>query len=608
VLDSGLDGGREGGREGGDGSAVGVRSLQDVAADAVTRALRATMPAELADADPLVRPSDHADFQSNVSLSLAKRAGRKPRELAEDLAAAMGDEFGVELSGPGFLNLTVSDAAVWRQVAARLADDRLGVGTPELGRRTVIDYSAPNIAKEMHVGHLRTTIIGDALARLLDHLGAVVIRQNHLGDWGTQFGMLIEYLDAHPEAKWRAADLPEGDTGTTSALDGLYKLARAEFDADPDFADRARRRVVALQAGDEATLALWRELVEESEKAFQAIYDYLGVLLTPDDSAGESSYNRYLDEVAAEVEQAGVAQDSEGALCVFFDDVTGPDGSPVPLIVRKSDGGYGYGTTDLATIRYRIRELKANRILYVVGAPQALHFRMVFDTARRMGWLPEDVEVVHVAFGNVLGPDGKMFKTRSGGTVRLVELLDEAVSKARAEIESKPHTLSPDELETVARQAGIGAVKYADLSTSRTKDYTFDPVRMVSFNGNTGVYLQYAHTRIRSILRKLPAGATGRDGGVDPSGPLHPTERALALLADGFAATLADVAATLEPHRLCGYLFSLAKAFTEFYEACSVINAETDTLRANRVALCELTGATLAQGLHLLGIETPERM
>jgi arginyl-tRNA synthetase len=588
-----------------------VRALQEVAADAVSRAMRATLPAELADADPLIRPSEHADFQSNVSLSLAKRAGHKPRELAEELATALArdvPEIGVELSGPGFLNLTVTDEAVWRQVAVRLADARLGVGTPELGRRTVIDYSAPNIAKEMHVGHLRTTIIGDALARLLDHLGAVVIRQNHLGDWGTQFGMLIEYLDAHPEAKWRAADLPEGDTGTTSALDGLYKLARAEFDADADFADRARRRVVALQSGDEATLAQWRELVEESEKAFQTIYDYLGVLITPEDSAGESGYNRYLDEVAAEVEQAGVAQDSQGALCVFFDDVTGPDGNPVPLIVRKSDGGYGYGTTDLATIRYRIRELKANRILYVVGAPQALHFRMVFDTARRMGWLTDDVEVVHVGFGNVLGPDGKMFKTRSGGTVRLVELLDEAVAKARAEIETKPHTLSGDELETVARQAGIGAVKYADLSTSRTKDYTFDPVRMVSFNGNTGVYLQYAHTRIRSILRKLPPEATGGNAAVVLDGPLHPAERALALLVDGFAATLFDVATTLEPHRLCVYLFSLAKAFTEFYEACSVINAETDALRANRVALCELTGATLAQGLHLLGIETPERM
>src|SRR5882757_8115819 len=590
-----------------------VRSLEDVTRDAVARAMGAVLPPELADADPLVRRSEHADFQANAALSLAKKMGAKPREVADSIATALreqtGGRFGVELAGPGFLNLTVTDEAIWSQVAARLADERLGVGTPQLGRRTVVEYSSPNIAKEMHVGHLRTTIIGDALARLLEYLGADVLRQNHLGDWGTQFGMLIEYIEGHPDAKWRAGDLKDGAAGdSVSALDGLYKLARAEFDSDPAFADRARRRVVTLQSGDEATLAVWRELVAESEKAFQAIYDYLGVSLTAEHSAGESSYNRYLDEVAAELEQAGVAVVSDGALCVFFDDIKGPDGSPVPLIVRKSDGGYGYGVTDLATIRYRLRDLKVNRILYVVDSRQAMHFRMIFETARRMGWLTDDVEAVHVAFGTVLGPGGKPIKTRAGGTVRLVELLDEAVDRARAEIETKPPTLSQEELETVARQAGIGAVKYADLSTSRTKDYTFDPDRMVSFNGNTGVYLQYAHTRIQSILRKLPPEATGSNASVVTDGPLHPAERALALLVDGFAATLSDVATTLEPHRLCVYLFSLAKAFTDFYEACSVINAETDALRANRVALCELTGATLARGLHLLGIETPERM
>ena len=593
------------------GVSADVRSLEDVTRDAVAGAMAAVLPPELAGADPLVRRSDHADFQANAALSLAKKLGAKPRELAQSIAAALREQtagrYGVELAGPGFLNLSVPDDAVWAQVAARLASDRLGVGTPQLGRRTVVEYSSPNIAKEMHVGHLRTTIIGDALARLLEHLGADVLRQNHLGDWGTQFGMLIEYIDGHPEAKWRAGDLEEGDLGTVSALDGLYKLARAEFDADPAFADRARRRVVTLQSGDEATLAVWRELVAESEKAFQAIYDYLGVSLTAEHSAGESSYNQYLDEVAAEVEQSGVGVISDGALCVFFDDVTNADGNPVPLIVRKSDGGYGYAATDLATIRYRIRDLKINRLLYVVGAPQALHFRMVFETARRMGWLTDDVEAVHVGFGNVLGPDGKPFKTRAGGTVRLVELLDEAVARARAEIETKPHTLEGDELETVARQAGIGAVKYADLSTSRTKDYTFDPDRMVSFSGNTGVYLQYAHTRIRSILRKLPGG--GEDEvKVLVDGPLAPSERALALLADQFAPTLAEVADTLEPHRLCGYLFSLAKAFTEFYEACPVLTAETAEIRDNRVALCQLTGATLAEGLRLLGIATPERM
>jgi arginyl-tRNA synthetase len=588
-----------------------VRSLEELTRDAMAGAMAAVLPPELAGADPLVRRSDHADFQANAALSLAKKLGAKPRELAESIATALREQtagrYGVELAGPGFLNLTVTDDAVWAQVATRLAADRLGVGTPQLGRRTVVEYSSPNIAKEMHVGHLRTTIIGDALARLLEHLGADVLRQNHLGDWGTQFGMLIEYIDSHPDAKWRAGDLDEGDLGTVSALDGLYKLARAEFDSDPAFADRARRRVVTLQSGDEATLAVWRELVAESEKAFQAIYDYLGVSLTSEHSAGESSYNQYLAEVAAEVEQSGVGVISDGALCVFFDDVTNADGNPVPLIVRKSDGGYGYAATDLATIRYRIRDLKITRLLYVVGAPQALHFRMVFETARRLGWLTDDVEAVHVGFGNVLGPDGKPFKTRAGGTVRLVELLDEAVARARAEIETKPHTLDADELETVARQAGIGAVKYADLSTSRSKDYTFDPDRMVSFSGNTGVYLQYAHTRIRSILRKLPGGAD-QEPKVLVDGPLAPSERALALLADQFAPTLTEVADTLEPHRLCGYLFSLAKAFTEFYEACPVLNAESNEIRDNRVALCQLTGATLAEGLRLLGIATPERM
>ncbi|GAA5160317.1 arginine--tRNA ligase [Pseudonocardia eucalypti] len=586
-----------------------VCSLAELTRGAVSAAMRAALPAELAEADPLIRRSEHADYQANAAMSLAKKAGRKPRDLADAIAGALREDpaagLAVEVSGPGFLNLSVTDRAVWRQVAARLADDRLGVGTPQLGRRTVVEYSSPNIAKEMHVGHLRTTIIGDALARLLEYLGAEVLRQNHLGDWGTQFGMLIQFIDEHPDAKWRAQDLAEGDAGTVSALDGLYRQARAKFDADPEFADRARRRVVTLQSGDEATLAVWRELVRESEKAFQVIYDYLGVSLNAQHSAGESTYNRYLDEVAAEVEASGVGQISDGALCVFFDGVTGADGNPVPLIVRKSDGGYGYATTDLAAIRYRIRDLKMNRLIYVVGAPQALHFRMVFDTARRLGWLTDDVEAVHIAFGNVLGPDGKPFKTRAGGTVRLVELLDEAVARARAEIETKPHTLEPQELDVVARQAGIGAVKYADLATSRTKDYSFDPDRMVSFNGNTGVYLQYAHTRIRSILRKLPEDARTE---LDVDAPLHPAERGLILLNDQFAGTLTEVADTLEPHRLCGYLFSLAKAFTEFYEACPVLTAETEQLRANRVELCRLTGATLAEGLRLLGIETPDRM
>lgn len=584
--------------------AVATKNLVEAA---VAAAMARILPADLASSDPLVRRSDHADFQSNVALALAKQIGRPPRDVATDLAAAIdGSAVAVTVSGPGFLNLQVRDASVWDRVGQRLADARLGIGTPLVNERVVIDYSAPNIAKEMHVGHLRTTIIGDALARVLDFLGAHVVRQNHLGDWGTQFGMLIQYIDEHPELPWRHQDTHVDAASTVSALDGLYRAARQQFDAGPDFADRARTRVVALQAGDKATLAVWRELVEESEHAFQAIYDRLGVLLTPADSAGESTYNPYLTEVVDELIAAGIAVESDGALCVFFDGITGPDGDPVPLIVRKNDGGFGYAASDLATIRHRIRDLKATRILYVVDARQALHFRMIFATARRAGWLTDDVHAVHVPFGTVLGPDGRPFKTRAGGTVRLSELLDAAVDRARRVVVDKVHGLDPDELEHVIQAAGIGAVKYADLSTSRAKDYVFDLDRMVSLTGNTGVYLQYAHARVQSILRKLPPDE--QDHPVSTSVALQPAERALALCLDEFAEVLSDVADTLEPHRLCSYLFTLAKTYTAFYETCPVLQAETTALRNNRIGLCRLTGKTLASGLKLLGIEAPQAL
>jgi arginyl-tRNA synthetase len=574
---------------------------------AVSAAMARVLPADLAGRDPLVRRSEHADFQSTIALTLAKPAGRPPRELATDLAAAISaPSVMATVSGAGFLNLRVSDPLVWERVAQRLADPRLGIAIPCVAERVVIDYSAPNIAKEMHVGHLRTTIIGDALARVLDFLGAHVVRQNHLGDWGTQFGMLIQYLDEHPELPWRHQDTQVDAASGVSALDGLYRAARQQFDSDAAFADRARSRVVGLQAGDPATLAVWRDLVAESEHAFQAIYDRLGVLLQPTDSAGESTYNPYLADVVEELTAAGIAVESNGALCVFFDDIAGPDGNPVPLIVRKNDGGFGYAATDLATIRYRVGDLKATRILYVVDARQALHFRMIFATARRAGWLTDDVQAVHVPFGTVLGPDGRPFKTRSGGTVRLSELLDAAVDQARTVVADKVHGLDPEELDGVIQAAGIGAVKYADLSTSRTKDYTFDVDRMVSLNGNTGVYLQYARARIQSILRKLPA--EGADATVDVLVPLQPAERTLALRLDECAEVLSEVAETLEPHRLCGYLFSLAKAYTDFYETCPVLQAETATVRGNRIALCRLTGRTLALGLGLLGITAPDRM
>ena len=581
-----------------------VSPLLGRVADSVSEAIAHAYP-ELSGADPLVRRSEHADFQSNAALALAKRARTKPVELAQALTSAVADDAGIErvdVSGPGFLNITVPDRLIWEQVAARLADPRLGVGTPAAGQRVVIDYSAPNIAKEMHVGHLRTTIIGDSLARVLGFLGAEVIRQNHLGDWGTQFGMLIQYLDEHPDAAWHHDELAAG-TSAVSALDELYRAARAAFDADPEFAERSRKRVVALQSGDPDTVARWKEIVAESEKAFREIYDRLGVLLTPEDSVGESFYNPMLADVVAELTDAGIAVEDDGALVIFSEEVTGPDGKPAPLMVRKRDGGYGYDTTDLATIRYRIQQLKADRLLYVTDYRQALHFQLIFEAARRAGWLTDDIDAAHVPYGTVLGPDGRPFKTRSGGTVRLMDLLDDAVARARQVVHEKNPELPAEELDRIAEQAGIGAVKYADLSTSRIKDYVFDVDRMVSFTGNTGVYLQYAHTRIRSILRKAGDPETT----IDPAVELHPAERALALELDDYGATLAAVAESLEPHKLCGYLYDLARDFTAFYEACPVLNAE-EPVRSNRLALCRLTAHTLRQGLGLLGISAPERM
>ncbi|ATL67882.1 arginine--tRNA ligase [Nocardia terpenica] len=577
-----------------------VPPLLDRIAETVGAAIARTHP-DAAGADPVVRRSTRADFQSNAALSLAKRLHLDPGTLAGGLAQALTDPderlLGeVSVSGPGFLNLTVADRPLWEQVVARLADDRLGVGAPEDGRRTLVDYSAPNIAKELHVGHLRTTIIGDSLVRVLIFLGAEVVRVNHVGDWGTQFGMLIQYLHEHPDQPWCGES-------AVSALDTRYKAARALFDADPAFADRSRARVVALQSGDPATLARWREIVAESERAFEAVYARLGVLLTAADSVGESFYNPMLADTVAELVAAGIAEVSDGALVVFSTEATGPDRRPVPLMLRKRDGGYGYDTTDVAAIRYRITELGAQRLLYVTDSRQALHFRLVFETARRAGWSGDGIEAEHVAFGTVLGPDGRPFQTRAGGTVRLTALLDDAVTAARAVVAEKNPDMPEKELAAIAEIAGIGAVKYADLSTSRVKDYSFDPQRMVAFTGNTGVYLQYAHARIRSILRKAETAS----GTVDPTIALEPAERALALRLDAYGGTVIEVADTLEPHRLCGYLYDLARDFTAFYDTCPVLSAP-HPLRDNRIALCRLTARTLAHGLGLLGITAPDRM
>lgn len=587
-----------------------VRSLADAVEQAVSMAMAGALPPEFASEDPLVRRSDHADFQSNVALSLAKRVGEKPRDLAVRLAEQLGGVSritSVEVSGPGFLNISLADEVLLEQLVQRQAHAKLGVAETQADQVITIDYSAPNVAKEMHVGHLRSTLIGDALARVLGFLGAEVIRQNHVGDWGTQFGMLIQYLVEHPGLSWRSTEVDGASGASVSALDALYRTARAEFDADEQFKEHAQRRVVALQSGDADTLAWWREIVAESEAAFQQIYQRLGVLLTLEDVYGESFYNPLLTDTVDELRDLGILERSEGALVVFFDDILSPEGQPVPLLVQKTDGGFGYGATDLATIRYRIQKRKATRLLYVVDARQAQHFEMIFKTARRAGWLSDDTEAQHVQFGTVLGSDGRPFKTRSGGTVRLADLLDAALQRAREVVAEKDPDLNEAELSAIAQVASVGAVKYAELSTSRTKDYVFDVDRMVSFNGQTGVYLQYMHTRIASIQRKAVDTAT-TEAHFDPSLALHPSERGLALLLDEFSSTLDEVSATLEPHRLANYLYSLARAFSEFYDACSVLQAESKATRSNRLALCELTRRTLAQGLDLLGIEAPGRM
>ncbi|QLJ06625.1 arginine--tRNA ligase [Streptomyces sp. NEAU-sy36] len=588
-----------------------VTSLSDSVQQHLASALSATLP-EAADADPLLRRSDRADFQANGILALAKKAKANPRELATQVVAQVttGSVIkDIEVSGPGFLNITVSDRAITENLAARYADEagRLGVPFSADPGTTVIDYAQPNVAKEMHVGHLRSAVIGDSVVQLLEFTGETVIRRHHIGDWGTQFGMLIQYLDEHPhelDHKRSAKDTAASGEEAMSNLDRLYKAARGLFDSDEEFKTRARRRVVDLQAGDPRTLAIWQKFVDESKIYFFSVFEKLDMEIRDADIVGESGYNDMLAETCRLLEESGVAVRSEGALCVFFDDIKGPDGNPVPLIVQKSDGGYGYAATDLSAIRDRVFNLKANTLLYVVDARQALHFRMVFETARRAGWLNDDVTAYQLAFGTVLGKDGKPFKTRAGETVRLVDLLDEAVDRASAVVREKAQDLSEEEIAERGAQVGIGAVKYADLSTSANRDYKFDLDQMVSLNGDTSVYLQYAYARIQSILRK--AGDTRP--AAHPELDLADAERALGLHADAFAETVAEAAKDFAPHKLTAYLYQLASLYTTFYDKCPVLKAETPAQVENRLFLCDVTARTLHQGMSLLGIRTPEKL
>ncbi|MGW8672295.1 arginine--tRNA ligase [Streptomyces niveus] len=586
-----------------------VTSLASTVDQRIADALSAALP-EAGPADPLLRRSDRADFQANGMLALAKKLKGNPRELATKVVAALadGDLFKeVEVSGPGFLNITVTDRAIVETLAARVADDRLGVPFAAEPGTTVIDYAQPNVAKEMHVGHLRSAVIGAAMVEILEFTGENVIRRHHIGDWGTQFGMLIQYLTEHPHEldHTRAGDVSGEEA--MSNLNRLYKAARTVFDSDEEFKTRARDRVVALQAGDADTLAQWQRFVDESKIYFHSVFDKLDMEIRDEDVVGESGYNDMLEETCRILEETGVAVRSDGALCVFFDDVKGPDGNPTPLIVKKTNGGYGYAATDLSAIRDRVGNLKANTLLYVVDARQSLHFKMVFETARRAGWLNDQVDAVQLAFGTVLGKDGKPFKTREGETVRLVDLLDEAVERASVVVRDKSEGLglTEDEIVERATEVGIGAVKYADLSTSAARDYKFDLDQMVSLQGDTSVYIQYAYARTRSIFGK----AGDRTPVAHPELELAPAERALGLHLDQFGEVVAEAASGYEPHKLTAYLYQLSSLFSTFYTECPVVKpAPPREVAENRLFLCDLTGRTLRQGMALLGIRTPERL
>jgi len=532
-------------------------------------------------------------------MGLAKRLGKPPREVAEAIVEHLDTGsmlLPVEVAGPGFLNLALTPTYLAEAVTEMAESARLGVAPTPRPERVMVEYSSPNVAKAMHVGHLRSTVIGDALARILAWAGHDVMRDNHLGDWGTQFGMLIEHLvdlDVASDPSQFAVD----------DLDALYREARAKFDSDESFKERARQRVPLLQRGDPAALQLWQTLIDESERHFEVVYRKLGVQLEHDDIRGESFFNPMLDDIVEELKAKGLLVLDDGAWCAYPKGFFNREGEPLALIVRKSDGGYGYAATDLAAIAWRVREAKLQRIVYVVDARQAQHFAMVFEVAREAGWL-DGVQVEHVAFGMVLGDDNRPFKTRSGETVRLVDLLDEAVQRAATLVAEKSADLSPEEQAEVAVAVGIGAVKYADLVADRTKDYVFDFDRLLAMDGNTAPYIQMAHARIRSILRRA------NEQGFAP-GPIAieaPAERALALELLAFEGVVHEVTASLRPHVLCAYLFDTASTFTTFYEQCPVLKADTAAQRASRLALADVTARVLAQGLALLGIDTPERM
>ncbi|EAR0002867.1 arginine--tRNA ligase [Salmonella enterica subsp. diarizonae] len=556
-----------------------------------------------ADCEPQVRQSakvQFGDYQANGMMAVAKKLGMAPRQLAEQVLTHLdlsGIASKVEIAGPGFINIFLEPAFLAEQVQQALTSDRLGVSQPT--RQTiVVDYSAPNVAKEMHVGHLRSTIIGDAAVRTLEFLGHHVIRANHVGDWGTQFGMLIAWLEKQQQEN--AGDMALAD------LEGFYRDAKKHYDEDEAFAERARNYVVKLQSGDAYFREMWRKLVDITMTQNQITYDRLNVTLTRDDVMGESLYNPMLPGIVADLKAKGLAVESEGATVVFLDEFKNKEGDPMGVIIQKKDGGYLYTTTDIACAKYRYETLHADRVLYYIDSRQHQHLMQAWTIVRKAGYVPDSVPLEHHMFGMMLGKDGKPFKTRAGGTVKLADLLDEALERARRLVAEKNPDIPADELEKLANAVGIGAVKYADLSKNRTTDYIFDWDNMLAFEGNTAPYMQYAYTRVLSVFRKADI-----DEQALASAPVIISEDREAQLAARllqFEETLTVVAREGTPHVMCAYLYDVAGLFSGFYEHCPILSAENDAVRNSRLKLAQLTAKTLKLGLDTLGIETVERM
>ena len=543
----------------------------------------------------------HGDFASNLALALAKQVGMNPRELAAQLITALPESTQVEkteIAGPGFINFFIHGDALSATLEAMLTDKNLSVTKAESPQTIVVDFSSPNLAKEMHVGHLRSTVIGDAVARTLETLGHKTIRQNHVGDWGTQFGMLLAHME-----ECRAAG--EEPRMVLSDLEAFYRAAKCRFDESKEFADHARKMVVALQSGDKECLQLWQQFIDISMSHCQAVYDRLGVNLTRDDVRAESAYNDDLPKIISALKEKNLLTEDQGAQCVFLDEFKGREGKPLPLIVQKKGGGYLYATTDLAAIRYRVHELNAERILYFVDARQGDHFKMVFAVARKAGFAKETTQLEHMGFGTVNGKDGKPFKTREGGSVKLSGLLDEAEKRAYTLVKEKNPELPENELKEIGHVVGIASVKYADLSKNRNSDYIFDWDLMLNFDGNTAPYLLYAYTRIASIFQRGNIDTEKLDGEIILE---KEQETDLANQLSKFSEVLNNVAERGQPHLLCTYLYDLASQFSSFYENCPVLNTEDEDMKKSRLKLSAITANVLNQGLHLLGIETLKKM